>query len=564
MANSLDKIIPFNADKNLIKRLADKRADNGDYIGALDFLLPYLQKESDAEFLLSVADVYREMERFELSNLYLFKYMSKVKTKDVSIAYEGLATNYFYLNEFDLTGYYLKKRLDTDGFLDRDNIDPEILDFYTEEDEESNIRLIYPYNLADYTKELNEGKRQIARGNYEEGLKTLLSIPKECPAYKDAVESIAICYLINQDAKTAISYVREMINLNGESVLAYCHLSSMYSAIKDFDKSDYYYAKAKSMESISDEDAYRLAFCAFEKNDDEFASSCMEKILIDREYDVDMMLFYALSLMNANRLFKAKEVLSKAYRINPQNFIVDYYLNFIKRVLNFDNEAIKMLPLKYNLDLPEKAYEEYVGKILELSAQNQKAFNQSIKNSEVKKMLKFGAMSKNTNFSEACILTLIKSVTPFSIGVLKECLILEHIGATLKRIIVHTLVYHGEKEFNLTVEGRFNKFKLSVVMMKDKEDDLLFYAGYVSAVSLLSITPFSDYKSLAFKANKVYMALKESKEFLPDEIGALMVYLLDFKPINTPKKVCQYFQIKKEKFMEILSAYKGEKSDKNY
>ncbi len=558
MTATNDKIINFTQDKNTLLRLADRRSDNGDVVGALDFLLHYLSKNEDLEVLFEVASLYNELGHFELSNYYLFRYLSIAPKSKMPLAYELIAENLFFVSNFEGCSYYLKLKLDSDGYLDRESIDPEVLEFYTKDDEENKIKLVHPVELADFSKEAERGKIEMARGNYEGALQIFNTIPKGCKAYKENLEQFAVCHFILEEIDVAISYIREMIKLNGESAIAYCHLASMYSALNNQEKSDYYYQKAKSLYVEDGETIYRLAFCAFEKKDGEFACKCMEKIINEREYDVDMRVFYALALINGGRLQKAEEILSFAYRINPSNYVVKYYLELIDRLNDGDDEAKKLLPLKYIVDLPEKEYEDLVANLITLNAQNKKAFRESLKNPKTQNTFEWGISCKNKNLLEACVFTLMKSVSPFSVSLLKKCLILDHVEPGVKRSIIYTLCFEGQREICIEIQGRFNKFKVGSVIIDKTEKDMPFYAGYMSAISLLAITPFSDYQKLALMANKVYLALNKFDQFDADQIGALMVYLLNFNHLNTQKKVCQYFGIKKEKFNEILSTFKGE------
>ena len=55
----------------------------------------------------------------------------------------------------------------------------------------------------------------------------------------------------------------------------------------------------------------------------------------------------------------------------------------------------------------------------------------------------------------------------------------------------------------------------------------------------------------------MYTALKDSGEdFTMDEIGGLIVYLLEYGKLNSKKVICQYFGLKKERFNQILELYK--------
>ena len=551
-----EKVVKFELNKNLIKKLAFKRVDNGDYVGALDFLLPLVKGETAPEIMLDIADIYRDMDEFDLSNRYIFKYMSKVKPKDLSSVYEDLAVNHFYLDRYDIASYYLKKKLDKDGFLDRDSLDPEILEYYSSGDE-NEIRLVYPPNLANYEKEYKKAVREMASGNFQDAIDIFLQIPKECKDFLNAVDKIAYAYFLIEDYDNSLLYTKEMVKLKGESVLTYCHLANIYEKKNNQEKSNYYYLKAKECEIKETEELARLVVCALEKKDALFASTLIEKLLKEKEYSGDLLIYYGQTLINTNRWQKAREVFSKAYRINNKNYIAKYYLKFTDRLLNDDKNAKSMLPIPFNADLPESEYEKLIGKLMVLNAQEKKAFSESLKKKEIQEMFLFGVESRNENISEACIFTLLKSKSPFSKNLLNECLLLDSVDVSVKRAIVYTLAFNGQNQLSLTINGRYNRVKIGEVLATKEQESVVYFAGYISAISLLSITSFEDYNKLTLKANAVYTALKDSGEdFTMDEIGGLIVYLLEYGKLNSKKVICQYFGLKKERFNQILELYK--------
>lgn len=551
-----EKVVEFELNKDLLKKLASRRADNGDYVGALDFLMPLLNGKGCNDVMLDIADIYREMDEFALSNRYIFKYMSKTGEKNLSSVYEDLAVNYFYLDRYDAVNYYLKRKLDEDGFLDRELLDQEILDYYSE-NEEKDVRLVYPPELADYEQEYKDAVREMACGNFEGAIDLLLQIPKGCKEYVSALDKIAYAYYLMDDLENALSVAKEMVKLNGDSVLAYCHLTNVYDRMQNYKKSDFYYAKAKSCEIKDNEDVARLAVCALEKNDGEFACSLLEKMLKEKEYSGDLLIYYGQTLINTERWEKAKEVFSKAYRIDNGNHVAKYYLKFTERLLEGDKKTKSRLPLSFNGDLPDFEYEKMIEKLMALNVQSSKAFSESLKKKEIQEMFSFGVESKNPTISEACVFTLFKSQSPFSVKLLKECLLLENVDVGLKRAILYHLAFNGHDKIPFTVHGRFKRIKVDDIGVSKNSDDVVFLAGYISALAFLSVTPFDDYLMLKMKSTIVHVSLsKDYKDLTADEVGALIVYLLKFGKISTKQSVCKCFGIKRERFNQVYELYK--------
>ena len=96
----MEKIIPFDKNVNRYRRKANGYADKGDFMRALAFLNSAKSIDCNIDVLVDLADAYADMGLLELSNKYWFKYIDKAPKDKVSTAYEELAINYFYLDNY--------------------------------------------------------------------------------------------------------------------------------------------------------------------------------------------------------------------------------------------------------------------------------------------------------------------------------------------------------------------------------------------------------------------------------------------------------------------------------
>ena len=117
---------------------------------------------------MDIADTYADMELYELSNQYWFYYIDVAPKERVSIAYEELAINYFYMDNMLASSYFLHKKLSVDGFISRDGIDKEILEYFAQSSQnKDDYHIVYPIENADYSKTLRQAKRELVSGNFE-------------------------------------------------------------------------------------------------------------------------------------------------------------------------------------------------------------------------------------------------------------------------------------------------------------------------------------------------------------------------------------------------------------
>ena len=106
-----NKIIEFSTAQKNYLRLANKKAEQGDAVASLGFLLSALKNEYSVSILSSIANTYSDMGLVSLSNLYWFKYLSICDENSKSIAYEQLAINFFYMDNLFASSYYFHLKL---------------------------------------------------------------------------------------------------------------------------------------------------------------------------------------------------------------------------------------------------------------------------------------------------------------------------------------------------------------------------------------------------------------------------------------------------------------------
>ena len=177
----MSEILEFKKDQNIYIKLAEERAVKGDLTGALGFLFTAKAISETPEIIAKIADIYSEMGTPEMSNKYWFYYLDKAPKDKVTIAFEELAINYFYLDDFLCSSYYFHEKLTRDGVIAKEGLDPEIIEFFSGEELKNNAyHIAYPFERADFSYEIKQGKRALSVGDFERAVKVFSAIPKEC------------------------------------------------------------------------------------------------------------------------------------------------------------------------------------------------------------------------------------------------------------------------------------------------------------------------------------------------------------------------------------------------
>ena len=361
------KLLKFERDEDTLMTLAGKRADEGDYTGSLGFLFSVYRKNPDYRVISEIADVYADMGLYEYSNRFWFKFLEVAPRNKWTIAYLELGINFFYLDNLWAAGYYFQAKVSEDGYISREGLDEEILDFLSESfPPKPNIKIVYPEDRADYTEEIKRAKSALVTGNYYLAYKLYKSIPMSKMDENICGDAQTAFFLAEKDEE-AVEACKYSLFAHGDNVTAYCNLSTVYKMKGDDGKSAYYYGRALESKKGEPEEYYKIATCAVEQGDDVTAKECFEFIISEREYDDNILFFYALSLMNLGDYEKAEETLSKALRIVPFDLSVKYYLDLAGKLANGNKSAEKFLPLKYSRELPQKVIRGYKKKLKELS-----------------------------------------------------------------------------------------------------------------------------------------------------------------------------------------------------
>lgn len=554
------KIIDFTVDVDRYRKIAEEYAEKGEYLKALGFLMTAKNECATIDVISDIADCYADMGLMELSNKYWFIYMDKAPKERVSVAYEELAINFFYMDNFLASGYYFHLKLNTDGFISKEGLDKEIIDFFSgEERRRSAYRIAYPFDRADYSYNSKNGKHAMAVGNFEEAVKIISSIPEEC-LDEDTAGDLAVSLFMTDRLDDAATVCRNSLSKHGDNVTAYSNLSTVYDMKEDFEKSEYYYKKALECSTGAKNEEYKIATCAIERKDHLMVKKCLEKILDERTYDLSMTFFYGMALANLGDYDGAYKAFSKAYKINPCDtvckFFAEYFLDFSK-----EGDTKNILPLKYVKNFPEKIEKSYKKQIKNL-VQNPEKIKSALKKSEVCDMLSWGLYSAEKETVRGCAFILSTVFTPYAKKVMLEALLDNDANVELKRVLIYALIVNGYKERFGVVAGSFHfKIKPRKLLFERQVDGGLYLSAYALCMSRVAFWEVEDLDKVGFTANAIYKKFSgkiTEAEISNEELAALILSECKFKRFETDKEVMGLFEIKKSKLETLKKLLRGE------
>ncbi len=558
------KIIPFDKNVNRYRKKADGYADKGSFMRTLAFLNSAKSMDCNIDVLADLADAYADMGLLELSNKYWFKFMDKAPKDKISTAYEELAINYFYLDNYWASSYYFHQKLSVDGHIAKEGLSQEIIDFFSgEEHRRLAYRVVYPYNRANYSYEEKKAKHAMVLGAFEEGQKHLSSIPRECRTEENSGD-LAICYFMCEDFENAEKECRFSLEKHGETVTAYCNLSTVYDMKEDFDNSKFYYKKALSCATGEKTQAYKLATCAIERGDHQTAVECLKIILEDRPYEGAMRFFNGLALANLGEYDNALKELKKAYQVNDEDVVVKFYYDYMQDLVDGKGDYYNIMPFKYVKELPEKISKEWEAWIVALSLKPER-IDSVLKRAMSKRKIEWGLRYGKSEIMRNSVYILSLSKSAYAKKLIPDLLLDPECGEELKRVLVYVLIMQGAKGRTGIVAGNYYmKLKHSKLACEKDNRGALYLSAYALCISRIIFYEVKDIDKIAKTCDKVYkkfkMVLTEA-DVTNEELASLILSESNIKRFSDEREILRMFSVEADKLRTLKKLYKGEKDD---
>ena len=559
-----EKILLFDKPISRYRKLAEECAKKEDFAGAIRFLTSAKNIDPfDLNVLADLADNYADAGLLENSNKQWFKYLDKAPKEKVSVAYEELAINYFYLDNFWASSYYFHKKLEIDGFISKEGLSQEIIDFFSgEEHKKGSYKIAYPFDRADYSYEIKKAKHCISVGMFDEGAKILQSVPFEC-LDEDGFGDLSVCLFMNDDLDGAEEVCRQSLKMHGDNVTAFCNLSTVYDMKEDFDNSDFYYRKALACKKGDKGEAYKIATCAIEREDHEMLLECLKAILDERPYELNMLFFNGLCYANTGKIERAREQLKFALALDPEDSVIKFYYDYVKEIFETGADKDNLLPFKYVKELPEQVIKKYKKSLKEL-IKNPEKMAYKVKKQEVKNILEWGIFSPDNEIMHDCVFALTNPLTPYSKSVMQKALLNPDGREELKRLLIYVLIQCGVKEKTGVVAGSFYcKLKPKrLVCEKDLQYGGLYLSAYALCVAKMIFLDVEVLDKLAKQCDFIFKKLRAvitESDATNEEIAGLILLRSNIKKFSEPTMVTRVFSVDKNKLAHLNKLVEGEK-----
>lgn len=542
----MNNIVNIKYNEELYNSLFIKKFNNKDLLGALLITnsiekLPSFDRQ---ELAVKRARVFYYMQEYSLACNEWFKYLSLTNDKKlIARAYNGLGACFYKLNDLKLARYYFNAQLSSDmhALFEYSSVTAE---FYQEIlSVEKNYYLAYPYEKADFTNALERADEYLKIGEVDKVIELLKEVPASSKQYSVALVTLSIAKYFLGEIEDALVDIEKSIEIE-DSIIAICNAISMFFAVENKEKVEYYLNLLKQKDIIEDDDVYKATMVYLEQGEDELAYNLAQKYLKNNKYNLSMLLLVGILNYNNANYDKAEQLFKKAYQIS-NSYIFRYYLKISQ------NKSYKKL--SYTLDLQDKDRAKIVKKIsefLKLESDIRKEFEDEI--------LEISSYAISTSVYQ------IQSTAVALLGELNTNKSLEFIKKMLISLDIYDRVKAGALGFLVAsgVEGEvgavFSSIYKSISIYKAVFDDnKVFNEAYAYAFS--KVAPLErDTLKLKESAENIYNTLKE-KEMLGSvqdvkALAALMFELSGIKKILSRREFAKFFsanlrEIKKIKEM---------------
>lgn len=312
------------SDERLLAIAADM-LDEHNLIGALKILNKNaeLNYDDDRSFML-YAEAFDDMELYERSINYWFRYLDEAQDGDLADAYEGLAVDFMNIDNEHFAAYYYNKLL-----IETDDLSPEsrreIIDNFLRR-QENPLKFAYPPEIADYSAEVSRGVEYMRAQQYDKAVSEFEKVAEGNPRYLSARNYIAMCNIICDKAEEAEKECLSILSKKPDDVQALTTLAAVKTEQKKAEEGRELAYRLVKLNPTNPDDIYKIATVCCENKLHAEAFALFSKLEGEFSYDTTVLYFKAISAYNSRHYDESFASFDKLLTINPDAVVARYYM----------------------------------------------------------------------------------------------------------------------------------------------------------------------------------------------------------------------------------------------
>lgn len=502
------KTIRFDLSADTLLDLADARLEEGDHLAALRMLHKSVDLYGPgADEYAALADVYDEMELFELSAECWFRYLDVCAEEEAVDAYEGLAACYYNLGNERLASYYYKKMLNDKFVSPANNVEMgELL----ERPPRPQLKIAWPPESADYSQEIDAGLRALKEGNYDEAEKQFRKVNEKSEYYPSALNYLSVNYLLAGKPAEAEATCKQLIERDPDNIQA---LSTYAAVLTEQDRKAEGRAVAEKLASLpakSADELYKTATVCCENGLYEQAYEKFCKLETMVSYDRTLLYFKAVAALRCGRTNDSLAALGKILDIQPRAAVVRYYYREIQR---YAKEGGTMPETTFFCHVPQAERETRIALLTELSkmkAGDVRAYFEAEKNAD--ELLEWCFDEADGRDAELQVAAVAVAIRAGRDGFVCDLLVDPKVNDIVKIETVQRLCLRNKGlEFGIVIADIYRKVCFDRLEV-GREKHAKFVAAYALCFARLALLGEGDAEHYRFAAQAIYATLEKEGE----------------------------------------------------
>ena len=354
----MGKVKKIDFSRKRLSALAEKYYGEGNYLAALRFTYKELEEHGDdVDAFMRLCDVYENLGLHSTALTWWFRCLDCCASEDLPDVYEGLAVNFLNMGKDAQAAYYYNLLIDSDAMIPAET-KREIAESFARTPERP-MRISYPPEKADFSKEIDLASNALKRGDCKATLKILKNVEKGSADYPAAAEMSALAHLLMGDADKSEEVCKELLADSPNDVRALATLAAAYLEQGRFEESKALAFRLCQEPVTGSEELYKVATVCCENG---LHAEAYEKFLLIEQStpnDGRMLYFKGVAAFNSGKIDEAIQTFDQLCTLYPDAAVVKFHLSAIrqyKKDLEEGKEAQKP-EVSYFYQIPKEVRE---------------------------------------------------------------------------------------------------------------------------------------------------------------------------------------------------------------
>ena len=499
-----DNVQKFELSEEMLLDSAERRFQDGDFIGALTMLNKRNKRfppGADAQALL--ADIYEAMELWQLAADAWFRFLDVCNEADFGEGYEGLAVAFMNMGNDVQSALYYHRSFAEEGQLSPDMVAE--LGNMIREARPPKFRLVRDAG-APAPEILSEGLSQLKAGELEKARETLLSIDEDSSDYPSAAGLAAMCTLMLGDEEEAEKACEELLKTHPENVQALTTSCAVFGARGKTEEAKEVAKKLAALPTDATDDLYRIATALCETGLDEEAYRTLSKLRDRIPYDEVMLYFLAVAAYRIGKTDEAIDALEVLTTVYPRKAVAAYYLQRLRAVRDGDEKPFSM---NYFYRMPEEEYSTVANFLLSASTMDEHDARQITQLSQLGEFFRLAFDEMEGRDEKLKLLAVRVADRTRSDEFLRDVLLDCEGDEYVKIAILHTLAMRNEEDsFGVVLCNIYKEYVTHALEIGEKKREP-FMKAFADVYAKFAVFSEENAGKICAAAEDLYLTLEE-------------------------------------------------------